>query len=97
MILHDIKDKMNRKDIRWILRFNNYCKALDQLSRFIEQESLNEMEEQGLIQAFEYNHELAWKTSSRKRPLLRPGKNMKTSRNCILPLKRSEKATLTAG
>lgn len=49
-------------DIRWIQRFANYKKALEQLTRFIERGELNEFEEQGLIQAFEYTHELAWKT-----------------------------------
>ena len=49
-------------DIRWEQRFLNYKKALDQLSRFVAKENLNEMEEQGLIQAFEYTFELAWKT-----------------------------------
>ncbi|MES9855803.1 MAG: nucleotidyltransferase substrate binding protein [Sedimenticola sp.] len=51
---------MNEQDIRWIQRFNNYCRALNQLTRFMEREALNELEEQGLIQSFEYNHELAW-------------------------------------
>ena len=50
------------KDIRWIQRFNNYNKALSQLTRFMERTDLNEMEQQGLIQAFEYTFELAWKT-----------------------------------
>jgi len=50
------------EDIRWIQRLNNWTRALNQLSRFLERESLNELEEQGLIQSFEYNHELAWKT-----------------------------------
>lgn len=50
------------KDIRWMQRFQNYQKALAQLSRFMEKKALNEMEEQGLIQAFEYTFELAWKT-----------------------------------
>lgn len=49
-------------DVRWLQRYQNYCKALGQLTRFIEKENLNELEEQGLIQAFEYTHELAWKT-----------------------------------
>jgi len=53
---------MSNEDIRWIQRFNNYVKALAQLTKFMERESLNELEEQGLIQSFEYNHELAWKT-----------------------------------
>jgi len=51
---------MNNKDIRWIQRFSNYEKALSQLTRFIEKGELNELEEQGLIQSFEYTHELAW-------------------------------------
>lgn len=50
------------QDVRWVQRFNNYSKALAQLTQFIEQESLNELEEQGLIQAFEYTFELAWNT-----------------------------------
>lgn len=53
---------MTEQDIRWKQRFQNYCRALDQLTRFLDREELNELEEQGLIQSFEYNHELAWKT-----------------------------------
>ena len=49
-------------DIRWIQRLQNWNKALAQLNRFIARETLNDLEEQGLIQSFEYNHELAWKT-----------------------------------
>lgn len=47
-------------DIRWIQRFDNYQRALSQLRKFINKGELNELEEQGLIQAFEYTHELAW-------------------------------------
>ncbi len=50
------------EDIRWIQRLNNWTRALNQLSRFMEREDLDELQEQGLIQSFEYNHELAWKT-----------------------------------
>lgn len=50
------------KDIRWIQRFNNFTKALLQLEKFIGKRELNELEEQGLIKAFEYTYELAWKT-----------------------------------
>ncbi|MCW0482978.1 nucleotidyltransferase substrate binding protein [Gaoshiqia sediminis] len=50
------------KDIRWQQRFNNLRKAFNQLARFVEHEKLNEMEEQGLIKAFEYTYELSWKT-----------------------------------
>lgn len=53
---------MANKDIRWKQRFHNYSKALSQLQRFIDKGDLNEFEEQGLIQAFEYTYELAWNT-----------------------------------
>jgi len=52
-------------DIRWIQRFSNYKKALSQLQDAVElseQKELTQLEKQGLIQAFEYTHELAWKT-----------------------------------
>ena len=48
-------------DIRWVQRFNHFKKALSQLTKFMQKTELNELEEQGLIQAFEYTHELAWK------------------------------------
>jgi nucleotidyltransferase substrate binding protein (TIGR01987 family) len=53
---------MASQDIRWIQRFNNYLKALAQLTKFIEKGALNELEKQGLIQCFEYTYELAWNT-----------------------------------
>lgn len=56
---------MTAKDVRWIQRFSNFRKALDQLSEAIalsKQRPLTKLEEQGLIQAFEYTHELAWNT-----------------------------------
>lgn len=48
------------EDIRWKQRFSNYLRALKQLQKFIDKGTLNELEEQGLIQAFEFTHELAW-------------------------------------
>jgi len=48
------------EEVRWKQRFANYQKALQQLTKFIDKGELNELEEQGLIQAFEYTHELAW-------------------------------------
>ena len=52
---------MENKVIRWHQRFKNYTKALAQLEKFMaKSQDLNELEEQGLIQAFEYNFELAW-------------------------------------
>ena len=53
---------MSNPDIRWQQRFKNYQKALSQMNKFMMREQLNELEEQGLIQSFEYTHELAWKT-----------------------------------
>lgn len=56
---------MHAEDTRWIQRFNNFKKALTQLENAIQlsrERKLSELEEQGLIQAFEYNYELAWNT-----------------------------------
>ncbi len=56
---------MATRDIRWIQRFQNYQKALEQLQagvQLMEERELNNLEKQGLIQAFEFTHELAWKT-----------------------------------
>lgn len=53
---------MATTEVRWIQRFNNYSKALGQLTRFLQQDELNDLEKQGLIQAFEYTFELAWNT-----------------------------------
>lgn len=50
----------NTDDIRWKLKFSNYTKALEQLSKFIEKKELSELERQGLIKSFEYTFELAW-------------------------------------
>ncbi len=53
------------KDIRWTQRFDNYGKALVQLTDAVQlagERKLSRLEEQGLIQAFEYTHELAWNT-----------------------------------
>ena len=47
------------QDILWKQRLANYQKALAQLTKFIDKGELKELEEQGLIQAFEYTHELA--------------------------------------
>ena len=60
---------MAQQDIRWVQRFSNYRKALAKLSEAVEllrdrpiqdvQEA--ELLQEGLIQRFEYTHELAWK------------------------------------
>jgi len=53
---------MNTK-IRWQQRLTNFSKALRQLELAVElskERPLSNLEEQGLIQAFEFTHELAW-------------------------------------
>jgi nucleotidyltransferase substrate binding protein (TIGR01987 family) len=50
-----------QNDTRWKQRFYNYQKALVQLTKFIKKGELSELEEQGIIKAFEYTYELAWK------------------------------------
>jgi nucleotidyltransferase substrate binding protein (TIGR01987 family) len=54
---------MSKPDVRWIQRFQNYQKALGRLTEAVElsrQRSLTDLEQQGLVQAFEFTHELAW-------------------------------------
>lgn len=53
---------MSENDIRWLQRFQNFKKAFGQLELFLTETDLNKLEEQGLIKAFEYTFELAWKT-----------------------------------
>lgn len=50
-------------DIRWQQRFDNYVRALATLTEAVElarQRPLSNLEKQGLIQSFEFTHELAW-------------------------------------
>ena len=54
---------MKNPDVRWLQRFQNFERALAQLERAVElwrQRGLSELERQGLVQAFEFTHELAW-------------------------------------
>lgn len=54
---------MSEQDIRWQQRFNNFLKAFSLLEKAVLQHNekgLSELEEQGLIQRFEFTHELAW-------------------------------------
>lgn len=61
---------MEEKDIRWVQRFSNYRKALVLLGKAVTIVSSqvkrdgdeNKLMEEGLIQRYEYTHELAWKT-----------------------------------
>lgn len=60
---------MEEKDVRWIQRFSNYRKALIQLGKAVNIVSAvsnsssdqNDLLAEGLIQRYEYIHELAWK------------------------------------
>jgi nucleotidyltransferase substrate binding protein (TIGR01987 family) len=50
-------------DIRWKQRFDSFQRALHQLTLAMElkaQRPLSDLEQQGLIQGFEFTHELAW-------------------------------------
>jgi nucleotidyltransferase substrate binding protein (TIGR01987 family) len=49
------------EDIRWKQRFESFEKAFLRLKESIEKENLNELEQNGLIQRFEFTIELAWK------------------------------------
>ncbi len=52
-------------DVRWRQRFQSFGKAFSQLAAAAElakQRRLSDLEQQGLIQAFEFTHELAWNT-----------------------------------
>jgi nucleotidyltransferase substrate binding protein (TIGR01987 family) len=56
-------------DVRWLQRFNNYRKALKKLGQAVDivsekmdwGEGVDDLLQEGLIQRFEYTHELAWK------------------------------------
>ena len=56
-------EAMAPQDIRWLQRLDNYRRALSALQRAVataQARELSELEEQGLIQAFEFTHELSW-------------------------------------
>lgn len=51
------------QDIRWKQRFDNYLRAYSTLveaAELAEERELSKLEQQGLIQSFEFTHELAW-------------------------------------
>ena len=52
-----------QQDIRWIQRLSNYSRALAQLEAAVllaNQRPLSALEQQGMIQSFEYTNELSW-------------------------------------
>ena len=54
---------LQNPDVRWRQRFQSFRKALTQLmaaADLAKQRKLSDLEQQGLIQAFEFTHELAW-------------------------------------
>jgi len=54
---------MTGSDLRWLQRFENFQRALLVLERGVrlaQSRELSELEQQGLIQGFEFTHELAW-------------------------------------
>ena len=55
---------MPEEEIRWHYRFRNFSRALRRLQDALEEgaEALNELEQEGVIQRFEYTFELAWQT-----------------------------------
>lgn len=51
------------QDIRWQQRFANYGRAMQNLGEAVAlatERPLSNLEQQGLIQAFEFTHELGW-------------------------------------
>ena len=56
---------MDRENIRWKQRFSNFSRAFMLLRSALEERSLDQfsdLEQEGIIQRFEYSYELAWKT-----------------------------------
>ena len=53
------------QDIRWLQRYDSYCKACKRVLLVTESErkpyELTELEMEGLVQRFEYTFELGWK------------------------------------
>jgi nucleotidyltransferase substrate binding protein (TIGR01987 family) len=51
-------------DVRWKQRFNHYIKAFADLQNAVvlaQERDLSDLEMKGVIQSFEFTHELAWK------------------------------------
>lgn len=80
---------MGPPDVRWIQRFDNFKRGfarLNDAAALAKQRGLSDLERQGLIQAFEFTHELAWNTL----------KDFLTSRGATAKLYGSRDATRAA-
>ena len=56
---------MENTDIRWKQRFQNFDRAFVLLRSAFDEKEINkfsQLEQEGIIQRFEYTYELAWKT-----------------------------------
>jgi len=56
---------MSNEDTRWLQRLQNFRKAqtqLDEAMVLMQARELSKLEQQGVIQAFEYTYELGWNT-----------------------------------
>ncbi len=53
---------MENKDIRWEQRFQSFEKAMSKLSEGVVRkiDTISDLEKEGVIQRFEFTHELAW-------------------------------------
>jgi nucleotidyltransferase substrate binding protein (TIGR01987 family) len=59
------EDMMEKNDIRWKQRFQNFERAYGLLNQAVESKPLNhysDLEKEGIVQRFEYTFELGWKT-----------------------------------
>jgi nucleotidyltransferase substrate binding protein (TIGR01987 family) len=58
-----VNAQSHSQDVRWKQRFQNYRLALARLTEAVDlarQRGLSDLEKQGLVQAFEFTHEMAW-------------------------------------